>query len=160
MELQKFKNKYIIIIIVVLLLILILEYVYGNNYSSISLLTDNWINTVTIDKNPQKIYDLFSSDGILLGTVSRITRTGIDIKKYFDYFAKLPGLKVIRKKYDIKKITNNVFMNITYITWEWEGQEPLTANMVFIFKGNKIYYLNSSTLPEVNESLLKISGKK
>jgi len=162
MKLEKLmKTKYIWIIILIIVVLFLLEKVMGGNSpANIGKLTDNWIKTVTVDKDPDKIFDLFASDGILLGTVSKITRSDRNIKKYFDYFAKLPELKVVNKKYDIVKITDNVFMNIAYITWTWKGQEPLVANMVFIFRGDKIFYLNSSTLPDINKELLKISGKK
>jgi len=156
------KNKYVWII-GILILIIIFYVGIGSGPaapSNIGRLTDNWIKAVTVDKDPNKIYNLFASDGILLGTVSKITRGDRDIKKYFDYFAKLPGLKVVDKKYDISKITNDVFINNALLTWQWEGQEPLVANMVFIYRGNKIFYLNSNTLPALNEALLKISGKK
>jgi hypothetical protein len=162
MKIEKYlKSKYIWIIIIIIVVLFLLEKVMGSKSpANIGKLTDNWIKTVTVDKDPDKIHDLFTSDGILLGTVSKITRRNIDIKKYFDYFAKLPELKVVDKKYDIVKVTDNVFMNIAYITWTWKGQEPITANMVYIFRGDKIFYLNSSTLPEINEELLKISGEK
>jgi len=159
------KKNYVWIIVILILIIIfyVLEKGIGGGPaapSNIGRLTDNWIKAVTVDKDPNKIYNMFSSDGILLGTVSKITRRDKGIKKYFDYFAKLPGLKVVDKKYDISKITNNVFINNALLTWQWEGQEPLVANMVFIYRGDKIFYLNSNTLPALNEALLKVSGEK
>ena len=90
--------------------------------------------------------------------MSQVKRRGQDIKKYFDYFAKLPGIQVINKKYNISKITSNVYLNTAFITWSWDGlEEPITARMTFIFRDKCIFQLHSSALPDLNKDLLKIS---
>ena len=132
----------------------------SNNITSqkIAELTDLWINKVTVEHNPTAISKLFCSDGNLVGTVSQIKRKGQDIKRYFDYFAKLPGIKVIFKKYNISKVTSNVYLNTAFITWTWDGlDEPITARMTFLFRNKCIFQLHSSALPEINKNLLKIS---
>ena len=91
--------------------------------NEITKLTDAWIKEVTVNHNPDAISKLFCSDGNLVGTVSQVKRRGQDIKKYFDYFAKLPGIQVINKKYNISKITSNVYLNTAFITWSWDGLE-------------------------------------
>ena len=91
--------------------------------------------------------------------VSQVERIGADIKGYFDYFAKLPGLKVLSKKYSISKIDTGEYVNTAFITWDWDGLEsPLTARMTFIYRDNCIFQLHSSALPELNKKLLKKSG--
>jgi hypothetical protein len=126
--------------------------------NEITKLTDAWIKEVTVNHNPDAISKLFCSDGNLVGTVSQVKRRGQDIKKYFDYFAKLPGIQVINKKYNISKITSNVYLNTAFITWSWDGlEEPITARMTFIFRDKCIFQLHSSALPDLNKDLLKIS---
>ena len=127
----------------------------------ITTLTDNWIKAVTVEHNPEAISKLFCPDGNLVGTVSQIKRQGKDIKRYFEFFSKLPGIRVVKRQYNISKITNNVYLNTAFVTWMWDGLEkPIIARMTFIFRGKCIFQLHSSALPEVNEDLYKISYKK
>jgi len=124
-------------------------------------LTDNWIKAVTVEHNPEAISKLFCTDGNLVGTVSQIKRQSVDIKRYFNFFAKLPGIRVIEKQYNISKITDNVSLNTAFITWMWDGlDKPINARMTFIFRGKCIFQLHSSALPDINEDLYRISGKK
>jgi len=152
------------IILFVILICIIIYFLYNNYYNllthqDISMLTDKWIYEVTVNHNPENIQNLFCKDGSLVGTVSKVIRTGYDIKFYFNYFAKLPGIKVINKKYNIMKITNNVFLNTAFITWYWDGlDQPITARMTFIYRDKCIFQLHSSVLPEINKNLLNISG--
>lgn len=147
-----------------ILFCIIIYFIYNNyynllNHQDISNLTDKWIYEVTISNSPENIQTLFCKDGSLVGTVSKIIRTGEDIKFYFNYFSKLPGIKVINKKYNIMKITNNVFLNTAFITWTWDGlKEPITARMTFIYRNNCIFQLHSSVLPEINKNLVNVSG--
>jgi hypothetical protein len=125
----------------------------------ITKLTDAWINEVTVEQNPEAVHKLFCSDGNLVGTVSQVKRNGEDIKKYFDYFAKLPGIKVLAKKYNISEVTPRVYLNTAFITWTWDGlEDPITARMTFLFRNKCIFQLHSSALPDLNKSLLKISN--
>jgi len=124
--------------------------------NNIETLTDNWIKKVTMDNDPNGIADLFCSDGNLVGTVSQIIRTKTDIRKYFEYFAKLPGIKVISRKYHVSKISGNVYLNTAFITWYWNGlEQPIVARMTFIYRDNCIYQLHSSVLPEQNTNLVR-----
>jgi hypothetical protein len=124
----------------------------------ITKLTDAWVKEVTVHHNPEAISKLFCADGNLVGTVSQVKRNGVDIKKYFDYFAKLPGIKVTSKKYNISKVTPTVYLNTAFITWTWDGLEnPITARMTFLFRNKCIFQLHSSALPDLNKDLLKIS---
>ena len=153
---KKFIVSAIIGVIILIILYFSTGYITSNNISN---LTDLWIHEVAINHNPDAIYNLFCSDASLLGTVSQIKRTGDDIRKYFDYFAKLPGIEVIGKQYNISKITHNVYINSAFIIWNWDGlPEPVTARMTFIYRNNCIFQLHSSTLPPINRNLLEISG--
>ena len=127
--------------------------------NKISELIDEWIKYVTINNDPCKIANLFASDAILVGTVSQIRRTGIDIQKYFDYFAKLPEIQVLNKDYMISHIEGLVWTNTAFITWKWKGlTDPIIARMTFIIRDNKIVQLHSSALPELSKGLKEISG--
>jgi uncharacterized protein (TIGR02246 family) len=126
---------------------------------NISKLTDKWCEAVTINNDPQEIANLFCKDGNLVGTVSQVKRTGNDIKSYFDYFAKLPKIQTINRDYNITKVTNDVFINTAFITWQWKGlQEPIVARMTFVYRNKCIFQLHSSALPELNKDLLNISN--
>lgn len=117
-----------------------------------------WIREVTVNHNPEAIYKMFCEGGSLVGTVSQVKRKGNDIKKYFDYFAKLPGIKVLHKKYNITKVTNDVFINTAFVTWKWNSiNEPIIARMTFVYKNNCTFQLHSSKLPDTNQKLLQIS---
>lgn len=131
---------------------------------TVAKLTNEWIRLVTEKKDPDEIYKLFCGDGILVGTVSQVERKGENIKKYFDYFAKLPELEVIDKKFSISEVDKNVYVNNAWITWNWKGLEkPIVARMTFIFKETEkkwcLFELHSSALPDLNKDLLQISGE-
>ena len=163
---MKMNKKNIIIAIVVSMIIIISMSIYNSKKSvitnkKIENLTNNWINAVTKRNNPAEVANLFCSDANLVGTVSQIKRRGADIKKYFDYFAKLPEIKVVKKKYNIRQVSKDVFVNTAFITWTWKGLEtPIVARMTFTFRDNCIFQLHSSALPEINDDLYKVSGAK
>jgi hypothetical protein len=132
----------------------------NNNNNKIKNATDLWIQTVTLKNNPKKVSELFCHDGSLLGTVSRIKRTGRPaIKEYFEYFARKPGIKVLNAKYNISKVTDRVYINSAFVTWGWDGlYQPITARMTFVFRKNMsgnfcIFQLHSSALPDENENV-------
>lgn len=157
------ENFYIIVItvIIILLLFFINNSINYVNKNDIKKLTDKWCHEVTVNNNPENIEKLFCKDATLLGTVSQIKRRGEDIKYYFNYFAKLPNIKIISKEYNISKITSNVYVNSAFITWKWDGlKNPIIARMTFIYRNRCIFQLHSSGLPELNHELLSISNKK
>jgi len=122
-------------------------------------LTDLWVKEVTENNNPTAVYELFCPDGNLVGTVSQIERRGENIRGYFDYFAKLPGVKALSKEYNINKVTEDVHINTAFITWTWDDlKEPIVARMTFVYRNERIFQLHSSTLPSLNKELLRISG--
>lgn len=159
------RTTKIIIGVACILLILSLT-IFKQHQGSVSVkeiedLTNLWIREVTERNNPEAISKLFCADGNLVGTVSQVKRNGADIKKYFDYFAKLPGIRVVAKEYNISKITDNVYLNTAFIRWQWEGlSEPITARMTFIFRNKCIFQLHSSALPDLNKDLYKISNSR
>ena len=131
--------------------------------------TDKWIKTVENSANnvldPIDVTNLFCKDGILRGTVSRTIRKGYqEINQYFEYFARIPGLVVSDKDYNISKITNDVYVNNAKIAWSHDGiTDPLDTRMTFIFRRSRItgewciYQLHSSELPEPNTNVKKIN---
>ena len=148
-------NKYIILFVIALILFL----VFRRRSRDIASLTDLWIKTVTIDNDPKAVAKLFCRDGNLVGTVSQVKRKGGEIESYFDYFAKLSGIKVVDRKYNISHVGGDIYLNTAFITWYWDGlDEPITARMTFIYRGGCIFQLHSSALPDLNEDLLDVSG--
>lgn len=79
--------------------------------------------------------------------------------RYFDYFAKLPEIQVVRRNDNISRITDDVFVNNSMVFWAWAGEgaptveSPLCARMTFIFRHNEssedveLFQLHSSALP-------------
>jgi hypothetical protein len=162
---MKINNTHIFSLFVIVILFIIWNFygynLFPNQQNDIAKLTDNWINEVTVNNDPQAIYKLFCSDGNLMGTVSQVKRKGLDIKSYFEYFAKLPGIKVFDKKYNISQVTKNVYINTAFITWYWDTlDKPIVARMTFVFRNNCIFQLHSSALPDLNEDLFEISNIK
>jgi hypothetical protein len=133
--------------------------VSGAGEKDIAALTDEWINQVTVKNSPEGVTNMFCPDGNLIGTVSQVKRKGVDIKKYFDIFAKKPGITVLDKKYNISRVARDVFINTAFITWFWSGlNEPVVARMTFVFREKCLFQLHSSVLPEVNDELFDISN--
>lgn len=113
--------------------------------------TDEWFDFVSIDKNLDKVINCFSDDATLFGTFSHILSQNKLIEEYFKHFLSIKGLKVINKKYNIQRISNEIYINNTFITWEVHDKPNFTTRMSFIFKmisdKFKIIHLHSSVLP-------------
>ena len=153
------SNKSMMPFLLIGLIILVIYLLFfftnnNNNIQSITDLTDNWINAVTVKNDASQVANLFCKEANLVGTVSQTIRRNAAIQQYFEFFAKLPNIKVLEKKYDIERIDNNVWLNTSFVTWNWDGlAEPLVVRMIFVFKGNCIFQLHGSELPEINNDL-------
>ena len=138
--------------------------------------TTSWVRAVTEKNNPRLVTDQFCSDGILWGTVSQSIRGGAsgggnevggDIERYFDFFAKIPGIRVKKAEDNIQKVTSNVYVNNANVKWFYDGlEEPLNARMTFIYRrdashsnGWCIFELHSSSMPDMNADLKAISDQ-
>ena len=144
---------------VYLLAICIVVFVYLFRPRNIDTLTDEWIRLVTVEKSPTQVANHFCSDGILFGTVSQTLRQGREqIENYFKYFAKLPGLQVLDKQYNISRISPGVSVNNAFITWKYDGAEPIVARMTFIYRRGCLFELHSSGLPDLNKELKQFSN--
>jgi len=152
---------FLVVAIILIATYSLLSYLTGLSRKKVEALTDLWIEEVTLRHDPVAIQNLFCSDGNLVGTVSQVKRMGNDIGRYFDYFAKLEGIKVISRKYNISRVTNDVYVNTAFITWNWDALDaPITARMTFIYRGSCIFQLHSSALPDLNQELKDISGMR
>jgi len=132
--------------------------------------TTAWVRAVTKKNNPRLVADQFCSDGILWGTVSQTIRggneVGGDIEKYFDYFAKLPGLTVKKAEDNVAQVTGDVFVNNANVKWNSDAFDaPVNARMTFIYRRDKshangwcIFELHSSGMPDFNTDLKAVSG--
>lgn len=131
------------------------------NKKFVKRITDNFIYNVVKTNDSNKLNKLFCNKGYLIGTLSRKTRKKTrkkkaigEIKEYFNYFAKLKGIKVVSKDYDIEKIGENIYLNQATIEWIWDDKnKPVTARMSFIIKDKCIFLLHSSQLPPVNNKI-------
>lgn len=156
---MKLTNTILILFLIVIVCIIVYQSPNRLTHNDIECLTDQWIKEVTINHDPEATYKLFCKNSNLVGTVSQVKRRDADIKRYFNYFAKLKGIEVVDKKYNISKVTDDVFVNTAFITWNWDGLEsPIVARMTFIYKNNCIFQLHSSKMPDLNDSLVQISG--
>lgn len=150
--------RIIIAVVSMVILVAVLLYVLSmdtNTKKQIKHLTNKFLDAVVVHHNPDHAANCFCDDGSLFGTVSQKLRTGCEIVEYFDYFVHIPGIENIRREFNITKVANNVWLNSAFVTWNWTGMvgPPIVARMSFIFKGNCIYQLHSSVLPEANAGL-------
>ena len=124
--------------------------------------TDDWQDAVTSGR-PSRVAEQFCDDGILLGTVSQTIRRGKEIESYFDYFAKLPDIQVLERRDDVSSVTDDVAINNSMVTWQWDGTDPVQARMTFVYRREKgddrnwcLFELHSSVLPPVNQDLRSV----
>merc|ERR1712194_23244 len=132
--------------------------------------TTAWVRAVTKKNNPRLVADQFCSDAILWGTVSQTIRRGNevggDIEKYFDYFAKLPGLTVKKAEDNVAQVTGDVFVNNANVKWNSDAFDaPVNARMTFIYRRDRahtngwcIFELHSSGMPDFNTDLKAVSS--
>lgn len=159
MKISKDFLKCLPILITFILGYIIITFILDRiNENNVENLTNTFLENVG-KNNPEETANLFCKDGILLATVSKIKRRNNKIREYFNYFANLPNIHVVEKNYSIVKISSNVYVNNAFVTLSWDNlPTPVTARMTFIFRGNCIFQLHSSGLPELNENLYLISG--
>jgi len=137
--------------------------------------TTAWVRAVTKKNNPRLVADQFCSDGILWGTVSQTIRggkngggneVGGDIERYFDFFAKLPGITVKKANDNVAQITDDVYVNNANVKWNSDAFDaPVNARMTFIYRRDRahtngwcIFELHSSGMPDFNTDLKAVSG--
>lgn len=119
---------------------------------NILIKTNIWLELVTAkDNNIDNVCDLFDKNAILLGTFSKDIRKKDDIQDYFNNFCSIPNLKVVNKKHNIEKISNDVYVNNIYVNWSYDVNQKIDTRMTFIYlkeqKDWKIKLLHSSVLP-------------
>ena len=113
----------------------------------IKMMTNKFLTRVTkknLDKTTQAtlIDELFCENATLRGTVSQIIRnknSNPSIKDYFEaYFsrANIPGLRVLRRKFKVVKLNNNLYANYAYVKFNIDKETQVTAVMSFIWEKN------------------------
>ena len=126
----------------------------SKKFPKIEKLTDKFLKEITVNNDPEAVAKLFCYDGSLIGTLSRVIRRNNNIQEYFNYFAKLKGIKVLSKKYNIYRVDNTVFINIAEVKWVWDKlKNPVNTRMTFVYRDNCIFQLHSSSLPESNKNI-------
>ena len=91
--------------------------------TSVDAATREWISTVTSGSPEAPYYttNLYAEDAVLWGTVSEDIRTGTsDIRYYFEYFARLPGLTCTSYDPTIRLITNDVAISSGSYAFEYQ----------------------------------------
>jgi len=152
----KMKNVVLITGLILVVAIVVSNYMFAK---AAVRTVDKFLNAVE-SNNPDEVYKLFCRDAVLMGTVSQVERKGEDILHYFEYFANLPNIRVLAKKYSVTAIEPDVQVNNAFVTWTWDGLEkPVVARMTFVVKNKCIFELHSSELPKENEKLYKVSHK-
>ena len=121
--------------LIILIIIAWVAYTGYKHYASRAdavLVIDNWINAVEVH-DVGAVSKYFCTDAMLVGTVSRQIRTGPAIRRYFDYFANLPGVKVVSREYQIQSINGSVCIVNAMIKWMWDGlSDPVVVRMTFV----------------------------
>ncbi|NEO97389.1 MAG: DUF4440 domain-containing protein [Symploca sp. SIO2E9] len=133
--------------------------------------TDTWLDTVTSGSEEvvDEVVALYAEDGLLWGTVSEQVRdTPAEIRDYFEYFAKLPELRVSSYKGCVRMYDENLAINSGYYTFTYnqDGQtQEIPARYSFTYHkddNNKweIIEHHSSALPEAPETLETVGAKQ
>lgn len=103
----------------------------------IKTITDNILKKITDGKNINDIINHFCK------------KDNENIREYFEYFTNIPGIKITNKTYNVMKISDEIYTNTAYVTWEWDNiAEPLNTKIILTFKGECIFQLFSDELPK------------
>lgn len=116
------------------------------NENGVTELTNKFFSNV-VNKNSNEIANLFCNDTVLVGSIigNKTIKQNIE-----EHFASLPNITIIEKKFDIKKLSFNVYINNAVIKLSADNlSEPATIRMTFIIRGNCILQLHSSGLPNL-----------
>ena len=121
------------------------------NVEQVRALSQNWLKTVC-SHNPRAVVDLYSEQGVLVGTVAqRIKQGRADIKTYFDQFLQKPNLcgsfigSDVIQSYPLWSVHSGNYI------FRWDGEEVI-ARYTFVYcwtpQGWKIANHHSSALPQ------------
>ena len=139
----------ILVTIIITWLFVWLMYMERSSKDKIARLTNDFLDNLEYN-DIDACADSFCEDGSLYATVSPTLRKHCEILDYFVYFAPLV-VKAGNRHFKITQIANNVWLNAAYVTFTL-GTTPtpttVTARMSFVFKGDCIYHLHSSGLPD------------
>lgn len=121
----------------------------------ISYLTDKWLDYIVKFRDPKSAANLFCRDGVLVATRSHQIRRGKSINEYFEWLSNIPN-KVVNREYNISKITDNVYLNNSLVTWFNKNKKIfVVTRMLFIFRNDCLFFIHSSFLPDKNQDLYK-----
>lgn len=131
--------------------------------------TRMWLETVTSNKPTAAVETsaLYAKDAVLWGTVSEQLRvTPGEILSYFDFFAGLPGLKVVAYQPYVRVWGGDTAINDGYYVFAWRGPDGVEvqkhARFSFVYRREgggksrwKIVDHHSSLLPTAPAKLVK-----
>jgi hypothetical protein len=68
---------------------------------------------------------------------------------FLDYFIRIPKTKILKREYNISKVSDSVYINTVFTSWEIKNNlynEVLNLKIIFIFKNNLIFELHFSEI--------------
>jgi len=107
--------------------------------------TAAWMHAVVNQSDSQAVADLFCANGMLVATagfgIRKQTNStdgwgdeeGHTIKKFFDYFATLPGQRISNRHNNIVRLSTQVYVNNAWVSWTWDGNAGMATRMTFVF---------------------------
>jgi|LakMenEpi03Aug12_release.lakeMendotaPanAssembly.Ray.scaffolds.fasta_scaffold884790_2 hypothetical protein len=105
--------------------------------------TDKWFELL-IKKDKDLLYDMFYKKNTIIVKLQDKETIKNNIKFFLDYFIKIPKIKILKKEYNISKISDNIYINTVFISWEINNSfnKNLNLKFIFIFKNNLIFELH------------------
>ena len=138
----------ILVTILITWLFVWLMYMERSSKNKIASLTNEFLDNLEYN-DIDACADCFCEDGSLYATVSPKLRKHCEILEYFIFFAPLVK-SADNRRFRITQIANNVWMNAAFVDFYLKKAPTVKVpvRMTYIFKGNCIYHLHSSGLPE------------
>lgn len=113
--------------------------------NNIIKITDKWFELlIKTDKDKDLLYDMFYKKNTIIVKLQDKETIKNNIKFFLDYFIKIPKIKILKKEYNISKISDNIYINTVFISWKINNSfnKNLNLKFIFIFKNNLIFELH------------------
>ena len=117
--------------------------------SKIKELTNDFLDKLFLQKNPKLArQDNMCNDAKFIIGHERIEKKNKELLLYLDFLSNLPGFEIKCIEHNITKINDNLYNNISFITWKWDELNNFkNSKFIFTFKNinNKFCIFNIST---------------
>ena len=114
--------------------------------NNIIKITDEWFDLL-IKKDKNLLYNMFFKKNTIIVKLQKETKKNINY--CLEYFIKIPKTKILKREYNISKVSDNVYINTVFTSWEIKNNlynEILNLKIIFIFKNNLIFELHFSEI--------------